>query len=225
MTGTPRHHRLSTVVVIAKEPVPGRVKTRLIDPLTAAEAAELAGCALVDTLAALRTLPVQHRVLLLDGNPADWLPSGWSVLPQVTGGLDERLCAGFDGLPGGPAVLVGMDTPQLRADQLHFDPLRYDACLGLAEDGGFWAIGFAEPGRARDCIVGVPMSTPDTGAEQHRRLVAAGLRVQLLDTLTDVDTAETAEVVARQAPETTFARRWSEISGRTAASRALSGGA
>lgn len=223
MTGS--HHRLSTVVVIAKQPIPGRVKTRLIGSLTAVEAAELAGCALADTTAALQTLPVRHRVLLFDGNPTGWLPPGWSVLAQVEGGLAERLSAGFDRLPSGPAVLVGMDTPQLRADQLRFDPLRYDACLGLAEDGGFWAIGFTEPARARSCIVGVPMSTPDTGAEQYRRLLAAGLRVQLLDTLTDVDTAETAEVVARQAPESRFARRWREISSRTAAGRAPSGGA
>jgi glycosyltransferase A (GT-A) superfamily protein (DUF2064 family) len=202
---------IRTLVVIAKQPVPGRVKTRLIGACTPAEAAALAGCAVADTLAALRDFPCQEKVILLDGAPDDWLPAGGRVLPQVTGGLDERLAAGFDALPAGPALLVGMDTPQLHAGLLAFDPARYDSCLGLAADGGFWAIGFADPSRGRDCIAGVPMSTAHTGAEQRRRLVAAGLRVQQLPTLTDVDTADTAELVARLAPQTSFARRWRQI--------------
>jgi glycosyltransferase A (GT-A) superfamily protein (DUF2064 family) len=202
---------IQTLVVIAKQPVPGRVKTRLIGACTPAEAAELAGCAVADTLAALQDFPCEERVILLDGEPGGWLPASWRVLPQVTGGLDERLAAGFDALPARPALLVGMDTPQLHASLLGFDPSRYDSCLGLAADGGFWAIGFADPGNARECIAGVPMSTDRTGAEQHRRLLAAGLRVQQLPTLTDVDTADTAEQVARLAPHTSFARRWRQI--------------
>jgi glycosyltransferase A (GT-A) superfamily protein (DUF2064 family) len=202
---------IQTLVVIAKQPVPGRVKTRLIGACTPAEAAELAGCAVADTLTALEDFPCQERVILLDGEPDGWLPAGWRVLPQVTGDLAERLSAGFDALPAGPALLVGMDTPQLHAGLLGFDPSRYDSCLGLAADGGFWAIGFADPHRARACIAEVPMSTNRTGAEQHRRLLAAGLRVQQLPTLTDVDTPATAEQVARLAPHTRFARRWRQI--------------
>jgi glycosyltransferase A (GT-A) superfamily protein (DUF2064 family) len=202
---------IRTLLVIAKQPVPGRVKTRLIGACTAGQAAELAGCAVADTLIALRDFPCQEKVILLDGEPDGWLPAGWRVLPQVAGELDERLAAGFDALPPGPALLVGMDTPQLDAGQLGFDPARYDCCLGFAADGGFWAIGFADPSRARDCIAGVPMSTDRTGAEQYRRLLAAGLRVQQLPTLTDVDTAATAEQVSRLAPHTRFARRWRQI--------------
>jgi glycosyltransferase A (GT-A) superfamily protein (DUF2064 family) len=202
---------IQTLVVIAKQPIPGRVKTRLIGACTPAEAAELAGSAVADTLAALQDFPCREKVILLDGEPGGWLPASWRVLPQVAGGLDERLSAGFDALPAGPALLVGMDTPQLHAGLLGFDPSRYDSCLGLAADGGFWSIGFADPSRARGCIAGVPMSTDRTGAEQHRRLLAAGLRVQQLPTLTDVDTAATAEQVARLAPHTRFARRWRQI--------------
>ncbi len=202
---------IHTLLVIAKEPVPGRVKTRLIGHCTAEEAAELADCALRDTLTVLQDVPCKERVILLDGSPTGWLPAGWQVLDQVEGGLDERLSAGFDAIADGPALLVGMDTPQLRAGQLGFDPARFDACLGLATDGGFWTIGFADPRRARSCIQDVPMSTEHTGAEQLARLHAAGLSVQLLDTLTDVDTAASAAVVAELAPQTSFARRWNEI--------------
>jgi glycosyltransferase A (GT-A) superfamily protein (DUF2064 family) len=202
---------IRTLVVIAKQPVPGRVKTRLIGACSPAEAAELAGCAVADTLGALQGFPCNNKVMLLDGKPDGWLPAGWTVIEQVAGGLDERLAAGFDALPDGPALLIGMDTPQLQAGLLAFDPDGYDSCLGLASDGGFWAIGFADPRRARACIQGVPMSTDGTGAEQHRRLVAAGLSVQPLPALTDVDTPATAEVVARLAPQTSFARRWRQI--------------
>jgi hypothetical protein len=49
------------------------------------------------------------------------------------------------------------------------------------------------------------MSRPDTGAHQHVRMVRAGLRVQLLPGLRDVDTIDSARQVARAAPGTRFA--------------------
>jgi glycosyltransferase A (GT-A) superfamily protein (DUF2064 family) len=202
---------IQTLLVIAKQPVPGRVKTRLIGSCTATQAAALAAAALADTLQALQDFPSVDKVILLDGDPAGLVPAGWRVLPQQPGGLDQRLAAGFAAVPDGPALLVGMDTPQLSAELLCFDPSRYDACLGPAADGGYWTIGFREPARARDCIPGVPMSSPHTGAEQHRRLVAGGLAVQPLATLTDVDTESSADQVACAAPETRFASRWREI--------------
>jgi glycosyltransferase A (GT-A) superfamily protein (DUF2064 family) len=202
---------LATMLVIAKQPVPGRVKTRLIGDCTPEQAAALAACAIADTLAALRDVACDTRVVLLDGDPAGLVPDGWQVLPQVAGGLDERLSAGFEAVPDGPALLVGMDTPQLSAALLRFDSSAYDACLGLAADGGFWTIGFAEPKRARDCISGVPMSTEVTGREQLRRLWQAGLSVQTLPVLTDVDTAASAATVAAAAPQTSFARLWRQI--------------
>jgi hypothetical protein len=198
-----------TVVVIAKQPIPGRVKTRLIGACTPAQAAALAEAALLDTLAALQHFPCSDKVILLDGQLE--APAGWRIVPQVGGGLDLRLAAGLAGLPAGPAVLVGMDTPQLTADLLDFDAESFDACLGLAADGGFWAIGLADPARAHECLPGVPMSTDTTGAEQTRRLVAAGMSVQTLPVLTDVDTADSAGEVARSAPETRFAKLWQEI--------------
>jgi hypothetical protein len=99
-----------------------------------------------------------------------------------------------------------MDTPQLRPAELDaFDPHRYDACLGPATDGGYWAIGFADPRVASAAITGVPMSTDTTGAYQLRRLERLGLRTQLLAELTDVDTIESARSVAAAAPDTQFA--------------------
>src|SRR6185437_2704968 len=128
---------LQTVLVIAKEPIPGRVKTRLIGSVSASQAAELAEAALQDTLTCMADVPCRERVLLLEGRAGRWLPDGWRVVAQSAGELDQRLSAGFEAVGAGPCVLVGMDTPQLRPNQLRFDHRSYDACLGLAADGGY----------------------------------------------------------------------------------------
>ncbi len=99
--------------MIAKAPVPGRVKTRLCPPCTPAGAAALAEAALGDTLAAVaRSRRAGRRVLVLDGEPGPWLPRGFEVVPQRGDGLAERLAAAFADV-GGPALLIGMDTPQV----------------------------------------------------------------------------------------------------------------
>ncbi|MET8695432.1 DUF2064 domain-containing protein [Streptomyces bauhiniae] len=195
---------MTTLLVIAKEPRPGRVKTRLTPPFTPAQAAALAEAALTDTLRAVAAAPARRRVLVLDGRPGPWLPDGFEVVPQCAGGLDERLADAFARCAG-PTLLVGMDTPQITPGLLTLDFTDCDARFGPAEDGGFWALGLArpEPGLLR----GVPMSVPETGSVQRERLAAAGLRVRELPRLRDVDTAADAHAVAALAPDTAFAAR------------------
>ncbi|MGW5348155.1 DUF2064 domain-containing protein [Streptomyces sp. HUAS TT3] len=195
---------MTSLLVIAKQPLPGRVKTRLTPPFTPGEAAALAEAALADTLDAVAATPADRHVLVLDGFPGPWLPSGFEVLPQCAGGLDARLAAAFAHCTG-PALLIGMDTPQVTPDilapALAFD--RCDAWFGPAADGGFWALGLAVPDPA--LLLGVPMSVPETGAVQYERLRAAGLRTGLLPCLRDVDTAADAAEVAARAPAGRFA--------------------
>ena len=74
----------------------------------------------------------------------------------------------------------------------------------MAEDGGFWALGLRAP--RGDLIRGVPMSRADTGARQASALLDAGLTVERLRTLRDVDLAEDAIAVAAQIPHSRFAR-------------------
>ncbi|MFG3333581.1 DUF2064 domain-containing protein [Streptomyces tendae] len=195
---------MNTLLVIAKEPRPGRVKTRLTPPFTPVEAAALAEEALADTLAVVAATPARRRVLVLDGAPGPWLPPGFDVVPQCVGGLDERLADAFAGCAG-PALLIGMDTPQVTPDLLDVDFHDCDAYFGPAEDGGFWALGLARPEPA--LLRGVPMSTPVTGAVQRERLLTAGLRVRELPPLRDVDTAADARAVAALAPDGRFAAR------------------
>lgn len=201
------------VVVIAKAPVPGRVKTRLTPPFTPEEAAALAEASLTDTLAAVGRAPVARRVLALDGTPGRWLPPGFDVVEQRGDGLDERIAnALLDACAGAPlpVVLIGMDTPQVTPDLLAAaaGPLASDAAdatFGFAEDGGFWLLGLREVNPA--LLLGVPMSRPDTGSHQLLRLERAGLRIELLPELADIDTADEAERIAAAIPESTFARR------------------
>ncbi|MGW2017774.1 TIGR04282 family arsenosugar biosynthesis glycosyltransferase [Streptomyces sp. NPDC001927] len=206
---------MSTLLVIAKEPVPGRVKTRLTPPFTPHQAARLAEAALADTLATVRDTPADRRVLALDGAPGDWLPYGFEVVAQSPGGLDERLAAAFARCTG-PTLLIGMDTPQVSPELLGagLDFGACDAWFGPAEDGGFWALGLAVPDPA--LLLGVPMSVPETGAVQRARLTAAGLRVRDLPRLRDVDTVADARTVAAQAPRSRFAACHAELTGTTA---------
>ncbi|MET9062545.1 DUF2064 domain-containing protein [Streptomyces antibioticus] len=204
---------MTTLLVIAKEPVPGRVKTRLTPPFTPDEAASLAAAALADTLRAVAAAPAARRVLVLDGAPGPWLPPGFDVVPQCAGGLDERLADAFARCAG-PALLIGMDTPQVTPELLGVDFAGCDAYFGPAEDGGFWALGLAEPDPG--LLRGVPMSTPVTGAVQRERLAAAGLRVRELPRLRDVDTAADAHAVAALSPHGRFAARLAHCTAGTA---------
>ncbi|MET7761059.1 DUF2064 domain-containing protein [Streptomyces sp. NPDC005393] len=218
MTPGPHPDGETTVLVIAKEPVAGRVKTRLTPPYTPADAASLAEAALADTLHAVLRMPARRRVLALDGGTGPWLPSGIEVVAQCDGGLDERLAAAFAGCQG-PTLLIGMDTPQitpgLLAPALGPDGWRdCDAWFGPAADGGFWALGLAQPDPW--LLRGVPMSTATTGAAQRRRLTDAGLRVRDLPVLRDIDTADDAGHVAAAAPGGRFALTLARLSPATA---------
>jgi rSAM/selenodomain-associated transferase 1 len=208
------------IMVIAKEPVPGRVKTRLTPPYTPAEAAELAEAALADTLAAVASAGVTRRVLALAGAPGPWLPAGFDVIAQRGGGLDERIAwalADARATCPDPLVLIGMDTPQVTPALLAqaAGPLvsgAADATFGLAEDGGFWLLGLREINPA--LVLGVPMSRSDTGPRQLSRLHEAGLRIRLLPQLADVDTADEAERIAAATPGSRFAARVQALSHR-----------
>ena len=201
--------------MIAKEPRPGFSKTRLCPPCTPIEAARLAEAALADTLDAVAASPAKRRVLVLDGEPGNWLPGGFDVVPQAGGGLDARLEAAFAEVAG-PALLVGMDTPQLTPALLAecsatLSAPGADAVLGLAPDGGYWAIGLRAPHDG--LFQGVPMSTAWTGRSQLRRLRSRRLAVSLLPELRDVDTFEDAVEVAKRCPASHFATELDRVRG------------
>jgi glycosyltransferase A (GT-A) superfamily protein (DUF2064 family) len=213
---------VTTLIIIAKECIPGRVKTRLHPPLSLEQAATLASASLADTFRAVSALDASRRILLFDGNLLPLGSEQYDVIQQVSGDLDLRLGAIFDECEG-PTVLIGMDTPQL--DSAVLAPLcaewptDADAFLGLASDGGYWTIAMAEPDGS--LIRGVPMSRDDTGELQLARLTEAGLRVRMLPELVDVDTIHDALHVAALAPHTEFARTLASFGERCADSGAV----
>lgn len=201
------------LLTLAKAPLAGRVKTRLCPPFTPEQAAALARAALQDTLAAVLATPDVRPLLVLDGPPGDWLPTGLDWTPQAPGGLDARIAAALDLVAGEPAVLIGMDTPQLTPALLTAAAATArpgQAGLGPALDGGWWglALGSADG----ELVRSLPMSTDQTGAAQRARLQAAGLQVVELPTLRDVDTAADADAVAALAPAGRFAGLLAELS-------------
>lgn len=193
------------VLVLAKEPVPGRVKTRLCPPCSPVEAAALAEAALADTLEAASRCGADRRIIALDGRPGDWLPEGFEVVPQVDGDLGARLDAAW-AAAGGPGLQIGMDTPQVTGDILD-DALATlatgDCSLGPAVDGGWWAIALRTP--VPGLFGPVAMSRSDTGAAQRARCEELGLTVADLPAMVDVDHADDAVAVADLAVEGRFA--------------------
>lgn len=104
------------LLVLAKEPLPGRAKTRLSPALSPAGAADVARACLEDTLAAVAGVDVLRRTVVLDGSPVGWLPGWTAALPQRSGPLGTRISGALAdahaALPV-PMLLIGMDTPQV----------------------------------------------------------------------------------------------------------------
>jgi glycosyltransferase A (GT-A) superfamily protein (DUF2064 family) len=209
------------LLLTAKAPVPGLVKTRLGVEIGMDAAADVAAAALLDTIEAMSAHAGAARChLALAGDLDDASHSeairaalaGWTIWPQDGEGLAVRLAHAHQQVAG-PVVQVGMDTPQLSGALLAgvIDGLdRADAVLGPAEDGGWWALGLRDPSYAAG-LVGVPMSAPDTCEQTANALRGLGLSVHLADRLRDVDTVADAEAVAMVAPDTRFAEAWRRL--------------
>jgi hypothetical protein len=199
------------VLVLAKAPRPGHVKTRLCPPLSPTSAAAVARAALMDTLDSVLAAAPSRATVVLDGEVGSWLRPGVHVLPQRSGPFADRLEGAiedaFVAFPA-PVLLVGMDTPQLSPGHLTSAAATLleadtDTILGRADDGGFWIIGTRQPvaGMCRD----VRMSTARTGSDQLARLSALGLRCTEVTSLRDVDVMEDAVAVAAATPRGRFA--------------------
>lgn len=201
-----------TVLVVAKAPVPGLAKTRIARDVGDQAAAELAAAALLDTLdtAAASGLPV---VVALTGDLADGARSdeigavleGLVVVPQVGESFADRLArAHLDADAGHGVVQVGMDSPQIRADDLitASGQLRdHPSVLGPAEDGGWWLLGVRR-GSDASGLATVEMSTASTAT--HTIEILPG-PTAMLRVLRDVDTWEDARTVAADIPDSRFA--------------------
>jgi uncharacterized protein len=209
----------AALLVLAKAPVPGEVKTRLCPPADPDQAARIAAAAFLDTLDAVLAVPDVAPVVALTGDLSRAVDAGalaarlraTTVVAQRGMTLGQRIAAAHADAAAVagpcPVLQIGMDTPQADAGLLShcLDRLDgVDAALGMATDGGWWVLGVRRPELA-DLIAGIPTSRSDTGLRTLAVLRTAGCQVVALPELSDVDTWEDAVAVARSVPGGRFA--------------------
>ena len=215
----------AAVLVVAKAPVAGVAKTRLAATVGDWAAAELAAAALLDTIeVCARTFDTCLLAVtgdLASGARGEQLAGaleGWTVFSQRGDDFSERLQhahADASQRCSRPVLQVGMDTPQMTGGQLTaLDAMlcggEYDAVLGPADDGGWWALGVTDPALVEG-LGAVPMSTAQTCVETSRLLSSNGATVGLGDTVRDVDEAEDAIAVSQASPALRFSIQWSAL--------------
>ena len=183
------------IAILARAPVPGQAKTRLIPALGAAGAAQLQARLIEATLAKAYALPDCTVTLWVAGDAAQ-LPRAAraaAVEPQVGADLGERMAHAFDRTlrHARQVVVIGTDCPAMTPAHLHdaFAALATrDVVLQPATDGGYVAIGLAAPQPA--LFAGIRWGSNEVLAATVERIAALGLRCALLDPLPDLDTPE-----------------------------------
>jgi uncharacterized protein len=195
----------SALIIFAKAPEPGRVKTRLCPPLTWDEAATLHGSFVLDTLECTKAAIAKER-LAVDRYIACF-PSaslaffkileerhGLRLLNQVGDDLGQRMHRAFTDLFGRgyrQVFIVGTDVPTLPLTVYHQALsllASHDLVLGPASDGGYYLIGLKRP--VPELFTDVPWSTANVFAATCRNASALGLTVGLLKEWRDIDVAE-----------------------------------
>lgn len=188
------------VLVFAKAPDPGAVKTRLVPALGEGGAAVLAARFARRTLDTATRAAVGPVVLVCAPDTAHPFfevcrrRHAVALAPQGDGDLGARMHRAFAAIlaDSAAAVLVGTDTPDLHVDDLAgaARALRdgADVVLGPAEDGGYWLIGLRNPVSA--LFEAVPWSTDDVLRVTRSRIATLGLRLHELAVRADIDRPE-----------------------------------
>jgi len=196
------------LVVFAREPVAGRVKTRLCPPFTPEQAAAFYACLLDDVLAATaRDAPALGLAPLLAVDPPDACarlaaraPAAFRVVPQRGADLGARMeAAAADAFAQGlaPVLLRGSDSPTLGPRRLAAALAKLadsDLVLLPDRDGGYSLVGLRRPAPG---LFAHPMSTPAVLRETLARASQRALRSALLETGFDVDTADDLRWLAK----------------------------
>lgn len=168
----------------------------------------MAAASLLDTVEAALTTPGAVPVVALAGvvrrEDVREALAECVVIPQRGWTFADRLVHAHADVArfGLPVLQIGMDTPQVTPSLLESAAKFDEAALGIALDGGWWALGLRDPLRA-EVLRDVPMSRADTGVRTLEAL--RGLRVNALPMLSDVDTIADARAVAAEVPNGRFA--------------------
>lgn len=195
----------SALVIFAKAPIPGQVKTRLCPPLTPDEAATLHGSFVLDTLertkaaAAKFKLPIDRYLACAPSSAHVFFKimeerQGVRLLDQVGEDVGARMHQTFETLftkDYQHVLMVGTDVPSLPLDQYKQACTllaSHDLVLGPALDGGYYLIGLKQP--RPDLFAGIPWSTKQVLTCTQEQANALGLTIAFTDPWRDVDTPE-----------------------------------
>jgi rSAM/selenodomain-associated transferase 1 len=189
------------LIIFAKRPVAGKVKTRLIPALSAKEAAALYKCMLTDTITKVESLKEVDRFLFITGGAEcsaffhEFFP-GMPILQQAGNDLGERMEAAFAAVFSmgyQAAAIIGTDSPDLpttfiKEALLVLEEGRADAVFGPSEDGGYYLLAMRR--LHNDLFAGIHWSTGQVLRQSLENAKKMGLRVVQLPTWHDVDTIE-----------------------------------
>ncbi|MBN8588263.1 MAG: TIGR04282 family arsenosugar biosynthesis glycosyltransferase [Rhodothermia bacterium] len=184
----------TALLVFAKQPIPGAVKTRLTTLLTSEEAADLYTAFLKDALAQYATLGADIRLYVAPpGNiPPEWLPESVRVFHQKGKGLGERMLfafletfkAGYERI-----AIIGTDHPTLPTTflEMAFEALkdRYSMVIGPTDDGGYYLLGMNE--WYPEVFENMTYSHPDVFEQTLGRMEETDATVTILPEWYDVD--------------------------------------
>ncbi|MDX1781055.1 MAG: TIGR04282 family arsenosugar biosynthesis glycosyltransferase [Thalassovita sp.] len=183
------------LVVMVKEPRPGRVKTRLGRDIGMVGAAWWFRHQAARLLRRLRD-PRWDLILAVtpdrEGLASRVWPAHLARMPQGAGDLGDRMARAFRSCPPGPVCIIGTDIPGITRAHVAraFAALgNHDAVFGPADDGGYWLVGLkrtAPPPAA--LFENVRWSSEHALSDSIATL--PGLRIAQVDALADVDTAE-----------------------------------
>jgi rSAM/selenodomain-associated transferase 1 len=188
------------VVVFAREPVPGEVKSRLAEGIGVGAAARVYAATLEHTLEVARNSGARVVLSLADVPSGAWARDVDGAL-EIQRGLDlgERMHDAFarrfaEGEER--VVLIGSDCPWFTATHLAKASTKLggaDAVLGPSADGGYWLVAQKPPGLP--LFARIPWSTPETLDRTRTRIRTLGGTWSELEELIDIDTAEDLELV------------------------------
>lgn len=194
----------AALMVFAKAPTPGAVKTRLAPRLGPAGAARL-HAAFVRDVVERHTAVDRALVVWRAGDLADpfWTTLGAALAEQEGPDLGARMAHAFARTlgPADRALVLGTDSPTLPpglVDAALADLRDVDAVIGPACDGGYWGLGLRAPQPA--LFEGVPWGTDAVLRATLDRLAAAGLRTRVLPFWYDVDRPEDLDLLRAHLP-------------------------
>ena len=194
------------LILFARAPLRGTVKTRLAEDLGDSGAVRLYKAFVADLLAAITRMNINLRIFYHPGKHEalmrNWLGADAPLFVQQGADLGERMhhalcCTAAEGYRN--IILIGSDIPGLNEQIINkaFSLLaEHPAVIGPAVDGGYYLIGFRTPGILREAFTGIDWGSPNVLEKTLQRFRHKGKEAVLLPSLRDIDTRADLQALA-----------------------------